>query len=231
MSLAQILNLFRDKNGIEIGGLSRIFHSKDGHLPLYPIVSNLDGCNFSKQTLWESGLEEGLNYNFYNQKKGYQYICEATEIDNRLTWGTYDFLISSHCLEHSANPLKAVEAFKKIVKFGGLIMLVLPNKDVTFDHKRQVTSYRHLYEDYKNNVGENDLTHLNEILELHDLAMDPPAGNKEQFKARSLKNLENRGLHQHVFDDKLLKDIYDAMNIEILFNQCIGSDYVIVGRK
>jgi hypothetical protein len=110
-------------------------------------------------------------------------------------------------------------------------MLVLPNKDVTFDHKRQVTPYRHLYEDYKNNVGENDLTHLNEILELHDLAMDPPAGNKEQFKARSLKNFENRGLHQHVFDDKLLKNIYDTMNIEILFNQCIGSDYVIVGRK
>jgi SAM-dependent methyltransferase len=226
----EILNLFKDRNGIEIGGLSRIFEA-EGKFPIYPIVKSLDGCNFSSQTLWESGLKEGMNYKFHENKVGFQYICEATEIDNRIPWGTYDFLISSNCLEHIANPLKAFEAFKKIIKFGGLIILILPNKDVTFDHNRQITSYRHLYEDYRNNVGENDLSHLNEILELHDLSMDPPAGNKEQFKERSLKNFENRGLHQHVFDDNLLKNIYDAMNIKILFNQNIGSDYIIGGEK
>ena len=45
--------------------------------------------------------------------------------------------------------------------------------------------------DFENKVQENDLTHVEEVLELHDLSRDPQAGTKEAFKIRCQKNFEN----------------------------------------
>lgn len=230
MELTELLSLFHNKKGLEVGGPSRVF-MEGAQFPVYPVVANLDGCNFAKQTLWENGLEEGLTYNYYADKKGFQFICEATALTPKINEHAYDFVISSNCLEHSANPLKAVEEMKKVLKIGGILFLILPKKEANFDHNRQVVPYRHLYDDYKANRGEDDLSHLEEIVALHDLAMDPPAGDKEQFRARSLKNFENRGLHQHVFDMKLLKNILWAFNIKEIFALDTGGEYFIAGRK
>lgn len=229
MQLKDALELFRGKCGLEVGGPSRIF-LKDGLIPIYPLVKELDGCNFSKETLWEHGLEEGQTYK-YGDKVGYQFICEATNLEEKVLPNQYDFIISSNCLEHSTNPLKILVRFVMAVKSGGLILLILPKKEVTFDHKRKTTTYTHLYEDYKRDVGEDDLTHLPEILEFHDLSLDPPAGTLEQFKERSLKNYENRGLHHHVFDLPLLLTILKAFNLEKVYADDIVSDYIVVGRK
>jgi len=114
------------------------------------------------------------------------------------------FLIASHILEHIANPLLALKEWKRLIKSNGIILLILPWKNNTFDHKRNVTTFEHLLEHYINNTDEHDLSHLDEILKLHDLAMDPPAGNIAQFAERSKKNYENRALHQHVFDFGLI---------------------------
>ena len=51
-------------------------------------------------------------------------------------------------------------------------MLILPNKKSTFDHRRPYTTFEHLIKDYKNNVSEDDLTHYDEIILLHDIEMD-----------------------------------------------------------
>ncbi len=74
------------------------------------------------------------------------------------------------------------------------------------------------------------MTHLNEILELHDLSMDPPAGTLEQFKARSLKNLENRALHHHVFDIDLLTEMFAYFNVDVL-KTCESREHIVLGRK
>ena len=229
MQLKDALELFRGKCGLEVGGPSRIF-LKEGFVPIYPIVKELDGCNFSKETLWEHGLEEGQTYK-YGDKIGYQFICEATNLEEKVLPNQYDFIISSNCLEHSTNPLKILVRFVMAVKSGGLILLILPKKEVTFDHKRKVTTYAHLYEDYKKDIGEDDLSHLPEILELHDLSLDPPAGTLEQFKERSLKNYDNRGLHHHVFDLPLLLTILKSLNLEKVYSDDIVSDYIVIGRK
>ena len=49
-----------------------------------------------------------------------------------------------------------------------------------------------------------NLTHLPEILALHDLARDPWANGREHFERRSRDNLRHRGLHHHVFDAVLI---------------------------
>lgn len=112
------------------------------------------------------------------------------------------------------------------------MLLVLPDRRYTFDHKRKVTTLEHLVNDYHNNVDEKDLTHLDEILELHDLSMDKAAGSPAEFKERSLKNFENRCLHHHVYDLNLLKEIYTFLNIELVSTQFINPFHqVIAGIK
>ncbi len=220
--------LFAYRTGLEVGGPSSIFRDK-GFIPLYKVVKELDGCNFSTNTLWEGSLKNGAAYHFYPTKQGVQYVSEATDL-SLIKDSAYDFVISSNCLEHVANPLKAIEEWIRVIKKEGLLLLIVPNKEFCFDHNRPVTTFSHLLDDYQHNIKEDDLTHLNEIVALHDLTMDPPAGNIDQFRARSLKNFENRALHQHVFDISTLKEIFSYFKLEILLTHA-GRDYTILGKK
>jgi SAM-dependent methyltransferase len=222
------LKYFDRKEGIEIGGPSPIF-SKE--IPIYQVIDSLDGCNFSSQTIWEGNIVEGKNFNFFLNKKGIQYICEASNLSS-IPNEKYDFIIASHCLEHCANTLKTVKEWLRVVKKGGAILFILPDKRYTFDHNRQVTTFEHLLKDLESDVDETDLTHLDEILNFHDLTRDLAAGTKEQFKNRSLANYENRCLHHHVFDFKLLKSIYKYCHIEIIDTSFIRPYHqIILGIK
>lgn len=227
-NLEHVQQLFANKSGLEIGGPSPMFRN-EGFAPLYKVISGLDGCNFSNSTIWEGTIESGETYTYYQNKTGTQYISEATDL-GQIPDSKYDFVISSNCLEHVANPLKAIEEWVRVTKKGGLLFVALPNQQHNFDHKRSVTQFSHLLSDYQKNMGEDDLTHLEEILELHDLKMDKPAGNLEQFKERSLNNFENRALHHHVYDVELLKEIFSHFNLEILQSN-EGLDHIILGRK
>jgi predicted SAM-dependent methyltransferase len=226
--LKRILHLFNNKKGIEIGGPTQFF--SDG-LPIYPVVDSLDGCNFKSQTIWEGAIQTGFTYNFGGRKNGFQYICEASEL-TEVPSNHYDFLLASHCLEHCANVLKTVREWQRVVKPGGIILLILPDKQYTFDHKRQVTTYRHLQDDFDKNIGEKDLTHLEEILSLHDLSRDIQAGDFENFKNRSLENFDNRCLHHHVFDFSLLTEIFVGLDIKILQKKWAPPYHqIIIGTK
>ncbi|RTZ09448.1 methyltransferase domain-containing protein [Flavobacterium sp. GSP27] len=206
------LKYFNGKIGIEIGGSSAIF-SKE--IPIYQVIDSLDGCNFSSQTIWEGTIVEGQNFNYLGSKKGHQYICEASNL-KEIPDNKYDFLIASHCLEHCANTLKTVKEWVRVIKKGGAILLILPDKRYTFDHNRPISTFGHFENDLNNGINETDLTHLTEILELHDLNMDLAAGTKEQFKKRSFANHENRCLHHHVFDFKLLQNVYKYFDIKVV---------------
>ncbi|MEA4937871.1 MAG: methyltransferase domain-containing protein [Paludibacter sp.] len=224
-----ITRLFQNKYGIEIGGPSRMFTYK-GLIPIYKVIKSLDGCNYSAQTIWEKSKSGKSKDKYSCFKEGTQYISDATDL-SQIPDEKYDFIISSNCLEHIANPFKALKEWLRVIKKDGLILLVLPNKDFCFDRNRPVTQFSHLLDDYENNTQEDDLTHLEEIVSLHDLEMDKQAGTLEQFKARSLKNIENRALHHHIFDLELLREIYDYFNLEVLRTDQKGQDYIILGKK
>jgi len=224
-----VRRLFKGQAGIEIGGPSGLFGKKNNYLPLYTIVKSLDNCNFSASTIWEGSINSGQTFNYHENKTGIQFIAEATLVSD-IPKKNYRFLLSSNCLEHVANPLKALNEWLSVVDSGGILLLILPNKDYCFDRKRPVTRFSHLLEDFKNDVQEDDLTHLDEILSLHDLSMDLQAGNFEQFKARSLKNFENRALHHHVFDMPLLKEIMEYLKLDVLMTN-EAYMHIIITRK
>lgn len=224
------LHLLAGKNGLEIGGPSNYFN-EDNILPIYTVISGLDGVNFSTSTIWEGLLTEGETFSYDNFKRsGHQYICDAVDL-SMIPSGKYDFVVSCNNLEHIANPLKAMNEWIRVTKSDGLVFLVLPNKRINFDYRRSVTSFDHLLSDYSSDMKEDDMTHIDEILKTHNLILDPLAGSLEKFRERALKNYENRALHHHVFDLSLLKYIYNYLNIDIITTESTITDHYILGRK
>ncbi|MDB9900838.1 class I SAM-dependent methyltransferase [Gammaproteobacteria bacterium] len=212
----------KDKCGLEVGGPSPLFKSL---LPIYQSLKTLSFANFSNETIWEGKLSHDVNY--HKNKLGKQYITEATDL-SQFADNHFDFIISSNCLEHVANPLKAIFEWKRVGS--GNIILVLPSKNNNFDHRRPVTTFDHLLEDYNNDIDEDDLQALDEILALHDLSRDKPAGSYEEFKKRSLNNYKNRCLHHHVFDPFLVKQIASFAGLEITTQDIVPGNYIFLLR-
>ena len=98
----------------------------------------------------------------------------------------------------------------------------------TFDHRRQPTPVSHMMEDYERDIGEKDETHLNEILDLHDLSRDPPAGPPGQFRARSLLNVENRCLHHHAFDENNSRGLLEAAGLDVETQRFINPFHIVM---
>jgi len=220
-------SLLRGKDGIEIGGPSQIF-SANGIFPVYPIAGHLDNCNFGGTTVWEGVIQEGHTFRFArNKPAGRQYVVEATAMGCIPSAG-YDFVLSSHVLEHTANPILALSEWIRLLKDQGLLVLLLPHKDGTFDHRRPVTTMQHLIADFDAGMAEDDLTHMPEIIALHDLDRDPEAGDLAAFKARSLRNADNRCFHHHVFDTRLAVRLVDHMGLQIRAVEAIRPMHILV---
>jgi SAM-dependent methyltransferase len=211
-------SLFRaeveDKFGLEIGGPSGPFRDT-GILPLYRDAAGLDNCVFAADTLWEGRRSEGQTFSYHPTKpNGFNFIREATDLHG-IADHEYDFVLSSHNLEHIANPIRALREWMRVVKPGGAIIAILPDYRRTFDHQRQPTTVKHMMQDYESGTSESDLTHLQEILGLHDLSRDPKAGTLDQFHRRSLRNFENRALHHHVFDEDNSRALLEAAGLSV----------------
>lgn len=192
-------SLFAHRSGLEIGGPSEIF-GEFGSIPIYEVLKSLDNCLYSSTTIWTGQSDVGKQFQYLSTKKpGIQFICEATELI-QVKGESYECVLASHCLEHVANPLKALGEWKRVLRQEGLLFLLLPHKDGTFDWRRPVTTLEHVIQDFELQVGEDDVSHLEEILTLHDLNRDKAAGSAEQLRQRCLQNVTNRAIHHHVFD-------------------------------
>jgi SAM-dependent methyltransferase len=222
-----LVKVVSEGKGVEIGGPSSIFGDQ-GILPVYAKIPSLDNCNFKNNTLWNSDLYEGQSYAYHpTQNNGCQFVRDGIDLQC-IQDETYDFLVSSHALEHIANPIKALIEWKRILRSQGYLILVLPCKEGNFDHKRPNTSLVHLLADYINNTQEDDLTHLDEILSLHDLSRDPWAGTFDTFKQRASDNFNNRSLHHHIFHPKMLSDLMKYLHMDIIKIATIDLTHIVV---
>ena len=77
---------------------------------------------------------------------------DAQEITEFYEEGSYDFVYSSHCLEHVEDPFVTIMEWWKLVKEGGYMVLVVPDEDLyeqghfpskyNSDHKYTFTIYK-----------------------------------------------------------------------------------------
>jgi SAM-dependent methyltransferase len=216
-----LLSACYNKKGVEIGGPSPTGKT------VYESSVSVDNVIFSSNTIWSKHSD---TYIYFPNKTGKVIINDGTDI-NKVGDSSYDFCFASHSLEHIANPLKAVKEWLRITKPGGHIILILPEKSACFDHKRSYSLFSTLKSQYEKNVGEDDLSTLPEILRNHDLRMDPPAGNLEQFTRRSLDNYNNRCLHHYVYNPSLLTEICSFFDCKFVYTETQGLNIWFIMQK
>jgi ubiquinone/menaquinone biosynthesis C-methylase UbiE len=224
-----IKNFVKDKHGIEIGGPSKIFNDI---IKIYTVAQQVDGVNFSTDTIWEGNIKAGSPYTYAGVNLGSQYINDATDLSSIKT-GQYDYLISSHCLEHVANPIKALKEWNRVIKKGGLMVLVLPNPEFTFDHKRKRTSFEHILGDYNNNTVEEDQTHVQDVIDNCDLSrVYLLNGNGrtipyEQHVEYCKDNARLRTLHHHVYSDSVVHRMLETAEFKTIATEHFAPFHLI----
>ena len=107
---------------------------------------------------------------------------------------TYDFLIAAHVIEHMRNPIGALSHWLRVIKPGGLLYLVVPDKRYIFDYHRARTSLAHLILDYRQPSRERDFEHY------IDFAISPrkKTGEAAIQEARDMVE-SDYSIHFHTF--------------------------------
>jgi SAM-dependent methyltransferase len=186
---------------------------------------------YSESTHWEGEVRGGRTFRFHAAKDpGNQYVMEAGAVDALLP-EIYDFIISSHMLEHAANPIAVLRAWQRVLREDGYLLLILPHRDGSFDHRRPVTNLAHLLEDAAGAVSEDDQTHLGEILALHNLGRDPSQPSRTAFERWIRENKVNRGAHHHVFDTRLGVQMLDAVGLQMIDVEAAMPHHIVLLAK
>jgi SAM-dependent methyltransferase len=125
----------RGKVGIEIGALQQPFE-----IPEATTVTYVDSLTLEQM---RAVYPEHEHHNLVTPK-----IIDKAESLSTIEDGSFDFVLASHVIEHTQLTILAVRNMLRVVKSGGVVVLVVPMKCETFDRQRIVTSWDHFLEEY-----------------------------------------------------------------------------------
>ena len=218
-----------DKRGIEIGGPTpHLFQD------IYNASKGFDLVNFAAKTLWGDIVDGGTHTQ--HGRHGKTFIRDGSSLVG-IQDNSYDFTLGSHYLEHLLNPLQAVFTMHRVLKVGGVCVLVLPRKEAYFDNLRNRGSIEDMVFRFIHQIPEYDMTyaHIEQVtlqsrLE-HDFGIPEHNRNYGWFRSRCMLNVENRGIHQFVFDNEVLSKILELMGFTVVFSGTNDLHQFIIGRK
>lgn len=134
---------------------------------------------------------------------------------------TLDYVLASHVLEHVANPIAALEEWYRVVRPGGVIYLIVPNRLAAFDHDRALTTVDHFFADHRAGTTARDATHIDEFAEQVDWSLYEPDTAPDDVAAararlaRGLHETVARGddinIHFHTFEPSNLRELLEVL--------------------
>jgi FkbM family methyltransferase len=197
---------------LELGGPSAGFGSA-GVLPVYPRLARIDGVQPAAVTNWHQlDPEEGNQID--GRRRGDLYIADDIDL-TMFPDDAYDVVLSAHVIEHIANPLRALAAWRRVTRPDGHLLLVVPHMAATFDHRRELTPVSHMVSDLREETAETDLTHLEEFLLLHDADRNVRGQDDPVFVAELRDNARTRLLHHHTFTAASLVELLDYAGLQV----------------
>jgi SAM-dependent methyltransferase len=219
-----LLPYFKNKRGVCIGGALR-----------------WEFQEYLKQAAQVINVNVGPSYE--GQPTSANYLTDAANLYFARN-SEFDFVCSSHVLEHLANPIKALKEWLRVTKRGGIIYCGVPDKRFTFDHTRRRTPLGHLIKDYRLDIGPYDSTHLCDVFFNTDLKL--ANGTQEQHYRwildyhlsaqgktnSSAKTRHNEcTIHHHVYTKEDLTALFRYVGMEILFVTLVGDTIHLVAKK
>jgi SAM-dependent methyltransferase len=115
---------------------------------------------------------------------------------------TQDFVIASHVLEHVAEPIGLLDDIHRVLRPGGVALVLLPDMRRTFDRERPVTDLGHLLREHDAGVTEVDDDHILEFLRFTEpdfRASVEEASPEHRAKLFSLHR--RRSIHVHCWTE------------------------------
>lgn len=107
--------------------------------------------------------------------------------------GSLDFVFSSHVLEHLWNPLGHFDHWRRKLKPGGLVLVVVPAADGTKDFMLAPTSSEQLAEEHRSGRFDVPLSSYQRWVREHRFLGDQDALARQRFA-------ERYSIHVHVYD-------------------------------
>ena len=164
----------------------------------------------------------------YYVDKFFEFAGERCQVDicsepNDLPFKTnsLDYIAASHVVEHMANPIAAICEWYRVVRPGGIIYLVVPDRRFTWDRHRSLTSCDHLFEDYARGVTDCDVTHIDEFVDTVDWSEYSPSTapedipDKKNERKKTYHDAVKAGriinIHFHVFEPHNVLDLFTAL--------------------
>jgi SAM-dependent methyltransferase len=108
--------------------------------------------------------------------------------------GTQDFVIASHVLEHTQDPIGTLHAHLRALRPGGTLLLALPDRRGGLDEHRAPTALEHLLADHDEGPQRSRAQHYREWTELVDVPLGYVAAEDAEAHAAEL---ERRGYSIH----------------------------------
>jgi SAM-dependent methyltransferase len=112
-----------------------------------------------------------------------------------------DFVVASHVLEHLADPIGFLGDMYRVLRPGGLAIVLLPDLRRTFDNKRAPTPLRHLAAEHGAGVTSVDDDHIIEFLVTADTDTHPEIPEDPEDRAELLEYHRRRSIHVHCWTE------------------------------
>lgn len=119
-----------------------------------------------------------------------------------------DFIIASHVIEHTPSPLRALKSAYAKLRRNGQLVLIVPDKEVTFDKDRHLTSLDHAILDFESPSRERDWEHYVEFFQKCFPRPDPVSAAKTPFE-------EGHDIHYHTWTYESFEHMVDYVREKI----------------
>jgi SAM-dependent methyltransferase len=118
-----------------------------------------------------------------------------------------DFVVASHVLEHLADPIGFLDDAYRVLRVGGVLLLLLPDRRCTFDRERDPTPLGCLIRDHEVAATVPDDEHLLEFLLGADQGPDFVLPQDPDDRARLFAWHRDRSIHVHCWTDDEFSDV------------------------
>lgn len=147
-------------------------------------------------------------------------LCDAHEM-NHVSDNQFDYAMTSHVIEHSPSPIRLILELVRVVRVGGYLYNIIPDKNKIYDKCRRTTELSHIIKDYENNTFIEDKSHHEEYF----CMLEDSEGMKE-FHAKH--PVDYPYIHYHTFDPASASELFRYLKLELVTVETINENICIL---